>query len=431
MENGIIVFEDVEKYNLPQQKVTEITGGLTQIIIERNTLSQQYDQVIRMDIEDPQTSKAASALRKLIKNNRTKGVEAWHKTEKEYFLRGGQFVDAIKKREVAENVRMEDALEQIENHFILKEKARIDALEAERKEALVPYQEFVASTLDLRSMSEADFSTVLNGARLLKADNDKRLAQEEADRVAKELAEKTLNARLLEIASYGTHAPFKPTIETTDAEWKKLLKEAKKNKEEHEAHVEKQRIENERLKAEAEAREKQLADDRAKAEAEAKRLEAIKTKRANELQPFIVFIRDYNSLINKPESEYKAEFLAIKEGAELQWEFEITERIRKQKEEDERDAKLKAEQEAKAKLQAELKAKADKEAAEAKAKQQAEEEAKRKAEELAKAPIKDQLNQWVNSFSIPGVPVDNATALDIAKKFEGFKVWAVDQINEM
>jgi colicin import membrane protein len=371
MENGIIVIEDVERYNLPQQKVTEITGGLTQIIIERNTLSQQYDQVIRMDIEDPQTSKAASALRKLIKNNRTKGVEAWHKTEKEYFLRGGQFVDAIKKKEVAENVRMEDALEQIENHFILKEKARIDALEIERKEALVPYQEFVASTLDLRSMSEADFSTVLNGARLLKADNDKRLAQEEADRVAKELAEKTLNARLLEIASYGTHAPFKPTIETTDAEWKKLLKEAKKNKEEHEANVEKQRIENERLKAEA---EKSRKENEAKLEAQRKEQAA-------------------------------AQAIA--------------------------DAKLKAEQDAKAKLQAELKAKADKEAAEAKAKQQAEEEAKRRAEELAKAPIKDQLNQWVNSFSIPGVPVDNAVAFDIVKKFGAFRIWASDQIKTM
>lgn len=73
----LVILEDATKFNLPPQKASELTGGLVQIIVERGALAQQYNQIIRMDIEDAQTSKAASALRKLIKNNRTQGIEKW------------------------------------------------------------------------------------------------------------------------------------------------------------------------------------------------------------------------------------------------------------------------------------------------------------------------------------------------------------------
>jgi len=299
---------------------------------------------------------------------------------------------------------MEENLEQIEKYAENKEKERIETLRANRTSELEPYAEFVPFGIDLGNMSEEDFSKTMNGAKLqfeakIEAEKKAEEARIEAERIAEEQR----------IAK-----------EKADAEERERI-----------------RIENEKLKAEAEAKEKQLAEERAKAEAEAKMLEAIKTKRANELQPFIAFIRDYNSLINKPESEYKAEFLDIKKGAELQWEFETTERIRKQKEEEERDAKLKAEQEVRAKLEAELKAKKD---AEEKAEQErlkAEAEAKKEAQKLAKAGDKAQLNAWVDSMVIKGIGTENMKqeSIDIANsifdKFESFKKWAKMEIEKI
>jgi hypothetical protein len=48
-------------------------------------------------------------------------------------------------------------------------------------------------------------------------------------------------------------------------------------------------------------------------------MENSKEVRVKELQPYIVFIRDYNGLILKPEEEYQSELIEIKKGAELQW----------------------------------------------------------------------------------------------------------------
>jgi trichohyalin len=145
---------------------------------------------------------------------------------------------------------------------------------------------------------------------------------------------------------------------------------------------EQQRLENERLKAEAEKREaeieaerkaneQKLADERAKAKAEADRIEA------------------------------------------------------------ENKAKLKAEQEAKAKLEAELKAKKDAEIKAENDRLALLEQQKKEAEKLAKAPIKKQLNVWVESFNYGLQPVDNEVTKEIISKFEAFKKWSKSQIENL
>jgi hypothetical protein len=49
---------------------------------------------------------------------------------------------------------------------------------------------------------------------------------------------------------------------------------------------------------------------------------------------------------------------------------------------------------------------------------------------LKEAPEKDQLNGWVNSFVLPDCVVENTTCKDIQNKFEGFKKWALSEINK-
>jgi hypothetical protein len=166
----------------------------------------------------------------------------------------------------------------------------------------------------------------------------------------------------------------KQHIAKIEAEQKAEQERVAKEKAEAE---EKARIkaENERLKLEAEQKSKQIAEERAKAEAERKAIEAEASKL-------------------KAESE-----------AKLKAEKEANEKLQA-------ELKAKAEAEEKAKKDAEIKA-----AAELKAKQEAELKA-------AKAPIKQQLNTWVDGFSI-GKPISqNETSIEIEEKFEAFKKWA-------
>ena len=60
-----------------------------------------------------------------------------------------------------------------------------------------------------------------------------------------------------------------------------------------------------------------------------------------------------------------------------------------------------------------------------------EEKAEAERIELAKAPIKKQLNAWVNSFELPGTGVDNEATKEIIAKFEAFKKWSINQVNNL
>jgi colicin import membrane protein len=95
------------------------------------------------------------------------------------------------------------------------------------------------------------------------------------------------------------------------------------------------------------------------------------------------------------------------------------------------DAILKSEQEAKTKLEAELKAKKDAEIKAENERLALLEQQKKDAEKLAKAPIKKQLNVWVESFNYGLQPVHNEVTKEIIAKFEAFKKWSLTQVNNL
>lgn len=187
-----------------------------------------------------------------------------------------------------------------------------------------------------------------------------------------------MNDETFEIFFAGIEKAYNDKIE---AERKAEEERIAKEKAEAEAR-ELQRLENERLKAEAEKREKEieaerkanelkLAEERAKAKAEADRIEA-KNK-----------------------------------------------------------ALLKAEQEKKEKLEAELKAKLEAEQKAENERKQAEAKAKLEAEKLQKAPLKKQLTVWVESFTIAEINIENEKKTLIKEKFEAFKKWAKNEIENI
>ena len=300
-----VVKVNPSEYGIEEKKASELIGNLPQLQSERDVLEGQYNEVIKMDIESVETSKVARELRLKIRDNRTKGIAVWHRTTKEVFLRAGQYVDAVKNREVTINERMESNLEEIEKYAEIQEQKRRDELKAKRISELEVYSEFVPFGIDLGAMSDDEYQKVFNGAKL----------------------------------------QFDAKIEAEKLEAERIAEEKRIEAE----RIEEQRLENERLKAEAEKRKK-----------------------------------------------------------ELQKEREERERI---------------ERELQAKKSAEIKAEKDRKLAE--------EQARKEAEKLAKAPIKKQLNIWVNGFSIASIPADNEVSKEIEEKFNAFKSWAIKQIENL
>lgn len=323
MENAIAVVNPQE-FGIEESKANELVGNLPQIQSERNVLESQYNEILTMDIESPETAKIAREIRLKIRDNRTKGISVWHKTTKDVFLRAGQYLDAIKRREEAVNERMESALEEIEKHFENKEKARKQALKEARLIELENFKEFVPLGIDLAELPEDEYQKVFNGAKM------QYNAKIEAERLEAERLERE-------------------RIET-----EKRIAEEKRIEAER---IEAQRIENERLKAEAEKarleaeklerqRQAELKAEREKAEkleaerqAELKRLADIQAKKDAEQAEILRIEREKQS---KLEAELKA-----KKDAEL--------KIEQERIEQERIAKLEAEKLAKAPIKNQMK----------------------------------------------------------------------------
>lgn len=274
MEQVTII--DAKQYGIEETKANELIGNLPQIQSERLVLEQQYKDVIELDIEDLNTSKIAKELRLKIVKNRTQGIGVWHKTTKDFFLKGGQFVDAIKRKEEAVNIQMEETLEAIEKHAENKEKERLELLQQERLKKIEPFLENTFG-LDLANMSDEMFENFLLGS---KSKHEAKVEAErlEAERVEKErLAEiekqkaiEAENLRLKKEAEEKEKALEKERKEQSEKEAKLKAENEAKIKAEQERQA-KERAETEvKLKAEKEAKEKLEAELEAKRQAEAK-----------------------------------------------------------------------------------------------------------------------------------------------------------------
>lgn len=284
--NELVLINPTE-YGLEETKANELIGNLPQIISERNELEKQFDEVIKLDIEDLETTTRARELRLLIQKNRTQGINVWHKTTKDFFLKGGQFVDAIKRKEVAVNERMENDLTQIEKHYEIKEQKRLEDLQAERVELLSPYVED-AHERQLSNMEDDVWNAYLSAKKKEYEDRIEAEKKAEQERIAKEKAEKEEQERirkenellkkeaeekerLAKIEAEKREKTEKERLAKEAVERKKREEKERKEREAYEAKLKKEREERERIEREERAkREKLEAELKAKKEAEQK-----------------------------------------------------------------------------------------------------------------------------------------------------------------
>lgn len=164
--------------------------------------------------------------------------------------------------------------------------------------------------------------------------------------------------------------------------------------------AENKRIEAERLEAKRIEKERLEKEAKDKAEREAQAKENARLKAENDR---------IAELARKEKQELEAKAKADREEAEKKAEAQRKENERIQKE-----------------LEAKNKAESDRLAKE-KADKEAEEKARLEAE---KAPLKNKMQTWVNSFSLPETTVKNESVTEIKAKFEAYKAWALKEISK-
>lgn len=256
MSNEIVKVE-ASDYGIEKSKVNELMGNLPQIVKERSVLEKQFDQVIKLDIKNNETAKQAHDLRLLIQKNRTKGVNVWHKTSKDYFLKGGQFIDAIKRREIAVNERMENDLLEIEKYQERKEEERIQKIREERFLELTKYER-TAGGIDVGLMDDDIWSLYLSGVKTSYDLRKKAEKEAEAERIENERLDKLEKDRAIELAPYRDFNKSEDDIRNMpEQDYQIKLSSIKEVKKEYDLAQEKVRIENERLKKEAKKKEKE------------------------------------------------------------------------------------------------------------------------------------------------------------------------------
>lgn len=221
-----------------------------------------------INIDQVAEMKMAREGRLFLQKKRT-DVERTRKELKESALREGQTIDAIAKILTNLIIPIEKDLEAKEKFREIQEAKRKAELKALRESELQPYSEFVSfNFIDLGSMDETNYQTLLSGAKLSMQNKIEADQKAEAERLAKIKAEEEERKRI--------------------------------------------NAENERLKKEAEAKEKQLAIERAEAK---KQLEIAQEKAKKEAE---AKEKLQNELKAKKEADdFAAKLLKQKEEAEL------------------------------------------------------------------------------------------------------------------
>lgn len=283
MKTEIQITVDPKEFGIEESKAAQIAAQFKPMLDKMVELEKEYNEIVKLPIEDKTTSAKAKELRLKYVKVRT-GTVAIHKEQKDFYLKAGRFIDGWKNTQAFASEGIESKLEAIEKHFENLEKQRIAELQSERVELLKQF-EVDGSIMQLGSMSDDVWSNYLIGTKLgyeqriaaekqaeldrleaIRKDNEER----EAQRLENERLKAEADKRELEIQAERAEALRLQGIENAkrEAEAKAQIEENERIRAEANAKVEAERKERERI--ENELREKQEAELKAKEEADAK-----------------------------------------------------------------------------------------------------------------------------------------------------------------
>jgi len=254
------------EFGLTKEMAEPITSALPQVIEDRKPLTAEFAAVMKMDMDDPQTVEISKDLRKRIKDHRTKVIKPWFTVNKDVFKRGGQFVDALNRREKKLNEDMEAKLQEIEDYEAKKIEDAKDKIRVLRNKKVEKYREFIPMHIDLGELTEKEFENSINGAKLLLKAQEKEQAKQEKINEAIKIT-RARKDKLMIFWNF-VEDQNQDISKLTEKKFEALLKEAKKGYEKDRA---------EKAKAlEAQAKLNKIESDKQQAAAEkAKELEKL------------------------------------------------------------------------------------------------------------------------------------------------------------
>lgn len=413
-----IVKINASDYGIESTKAKEIEEMFAPMLSKMKELETEYNAIINQPVSKELCFQAKELRLKYVKV-RT-GTAEIHKSLKDFYLKGGRFVDGWKNAQLFASQQIEESLIKIEKHYKILENERLEKLRADREAMLRPYTDVIPMALG--HMEQAVWDNYLQGVKVA---YEFRIAAEKKageERVAREKAEAKERERIrLENIRLKEEAEERERL--AEIERKKqaaalAYQKAKAEKERREL-LENARIEQERKDKELEAerkavrlaqekRDAELAMERAKAQKEREELEAKARKEREERE--IIEAR----LKAKQEAELEAERKAVRLAQEKRDAELAMERARVQKEREELEAKARKEREERERIEAQLKAKQE---AERKAEAARIANEKAEAKRLKLAPDKTKLLNFVQAINdLPRPEVKSIEAADIASK---------------
>lgn len=228
-----IITVNPKLYGIEESKAKEIAAQFKPMLEKMESLEGEFNKIVKLPIEDAETSAKAKELRLKYVKVRT-GTADIHKEQKSFYLSAGRFIDGWKNTQLFASQGIEDKLENIEKHQQRIEEQRVIDLQQSREKELALYNVENVEQLALGLMTDAIWSNFVLGMKTNHKQKEAAELKAEQDRIALE----------------------------------------KKDAEEREA----QRLENIRLKQEAEKKEAALEQERAKAAAEKIKADAVAKK---------------------------------------------------------------------------------------------------------------------------------------------------------
>ncbi len=195
-----IVKIDHKEYGLEASKAKEIQSVFLPMLDKMVELESEYNEIVKLPIGFETCEKAKAVRLKYVKvRTETKAI---HKKAKEFYLKGGRFVDGWKNAQLFASEGIEETLLGIEKHFERQEEARKEDLAAERLVLLEPYEEDT-EFLDLGEMPENVWDKYFTGVKATKKEEeDNATALAEKERIEKEADEKKVS-RMETISAMG------------------------------------------------------------------------------------------------------------------------------------------------------------------------------------------------------------------------------------
>lgn len=307
---------------LPAIVETQVGDEIKEMLIERFTpfleqvseWKEKAESLVVTDVSQTREMKMAKEARLALKDIRVT-ADKIRKELKEDSNRYNKAVQAVYNVIEASITPIEEHLHKQEKFKEVYEMQQREKLRLEREELSKDVRQYMIANINLGEITEDDFTRLLDGAKLLKQQEEEAKAKAEAERIEREKAEAEERERLrienerLRTEAEKREAEMKAERDRLEQEQRaKNIAEAKARKEIEQkaaaAKAELERIEAE-LKAEREAKERAEAEREAAEQAELAK---------NDRQKVVSLVEDLKSLKTKYEfkaKKYKVLYFAV------------------------------------------------------------------------------------------------------------------------